>query len=639
MAEPVEPARLAFAADGTPYSAAFGDVYHSAEGGPAQARHVFLGGNDLPERWRGRRGFTILETGFGLGLNFLTTWHAWREDPQRCERLHFVSVEKHPFTRHDLEQLHARYPEFAPLAALLHAAWPLLVPAVHRLAFDAGRVQLTLAIGDATRALRELRLAADAVFLDGFDPARNPALWSPELMKVVARACAPGATAATWSVAGAVRDALRSAGFEVGKRPGFARKRDMLVARLLRAGRGASGFAARRAIVVGAGISGAAVSERLCARGWDVTLFERLPRPPAGEPGRPAGVFHPVVTPDDSLFARLTRAGFLAALAQWRALERAAPGPVWDACGVLQLAREEREEQAQRAAIAAHVYPAEYAQYVTREEASAHAGVPVGAGGLWFPSSGWIKPLSLIHAQLAAAGARLEARFDCEVARLARSGESWLALDGEGRELARAPVVVLANAANAVQLAPSGALRIRRVRGQVSFLPESRVAAPRVVALRGGFVLPAMHGELIAGASYDFDDDDPAPRADGHAGNLARLARILPGAAADVDAAALDGMVGFRAVAPDRLPLIGPLAADDAAAPKNPRLATLPRRDGLYGAFAFGSRGLLWAGLGGELLGSLLDGEPLPVEARLAEALDPGRFLLRALRRATSAPA
>ncbi|TAK46203.1 MAG: bifunctional tRNA (5-methylaminomethyl-2-thiouridine)(34)-methyltransferase MnmD/FAD-dependent 5-carboxymethylaminomethyl-2-thiouridine(34) oxidoreductase MnmC [Betaproteobacteria bacterium] len=640
MSAPLVPAPLAFAADGTPFSEAFGDVYHSAEGGPGQARHVFLAGNGLPERWRGRRRFTVLETGFGLGLNFLVTWDAWRADAGCCERLHFVSLEKHPFTRHDLEQLHARHPEFAPLAAQLHSAWPLLVPGVHRLEFEGGRVVLTLAFADATHALRELRLAADAVFLDGFDPRRNPELWSPELMRGVARACAPGATAATWSAAAAVREALRSAGFEPQKHPGFAPKRDMLRARLVRGGREAAAPGERRALVVGAGIAGAAVSERLCARGWEVTLIERQPRRPADGPGRHAGVFHPVVTPDDSLFARLTRAGFLAALARWHALQSAGQALVWDACGVLQLARDEREEVAQRGAIATLALPPEYAQHASRNEASAYAGVPLAAGGLWFASSGWIRPLSLIDAQLAAAGARLDARFGCEAARIAHGPEGWTAFDRDGRAIARAPVVVLANAAEALRLAPQRAIRIRRVRGQISFLPRERFAAPQVVVLRGGFVLPALRGESIAGASYDFDDDDPSPRTSSHAGNLERLARILPGAAAaQLDPAALEGVVGFRAVAPDRLPLIGALCDEDAAAPGNPRLATLPRREGLYGSFAFGSRGLLWAGLGAELLASHLEGEPLPLEARLGDALDPGRYWLRALRRATSVPA
>jgi tRNA 5-methylaminomethyl-2-thiouridine biosynthesis bifunctional protein len=639
MAEPLVPARLAFAADGTPFSEAFGDIYHSAQGGPRQSRHVFLEGNALPQRWGGRRTFTVLETGFGIGLNFLVTWDAWRADAARCERLHFVSVEKHPFARRDLEQLHARHPELAPLAAPLHAAWPLLVPAVHRLEFDGGRVVLTLALGDASRVLRELRLAADAVYLDGFDPRRNPELWSPELMRGVARACAPGATAATWSASGSVRAALGAVGFEVEKRPGFARKREMLCARLRRAGRAPARPAERRAIIVGAGIAGAAAAERLCARGWTVTLIERRARAAPEDPGRQAGVFHPVVTPDDSLFARLTRAGFLAALARWRALEAVAPAPVWDACGVLQLARDEPEAEAQRRAIAGLGLPRDYAQYATRAEASAHAGVSLAAGGLWFPTSGWMRPASLIAAQLAAAGTRLEPRFGCEAARLSRAADAWVVHDRAGEPIARAPVVVLANAAEALELAPARALRLRRVRGQISFVPLERATPPEVVVLRGGFVLPAMRGEMIAGASYDLDDLDPQPRAESHAGNLERLARILPEAGAGLDPAALEGMVGFRAVAPDRLPLAGALADEDAPAPKHPRLATLPRRAGLYGAFAYGSRGLLWAGLAAESLASELEGEPAPLEARLADAIDPGRFLLRALRRTTSARA
>ncbi|HXZ52689.1 MAG TPA: tRNA (5-methylaminomethyl-2-thiouridine)(34)-methyltransferase MnmD, partial [Burkholderiales bacterium] len=171
MPAPLVPAELAFAADGTPYSSAYGDVYHSAAGGPAQARHVFLAGNGLPGRWAGRRVFTVLEAGFGLGLNFLATWAAWRTDPQRCARLHYVSVEKHPFRGNDLARLHARYAELAPLAAELRAAWPLLVPGLHRLEFDSGRMVLTLAFADLAEALPQLRLAADAIYLDGFAPA------------------------------------------------------------------------------------------------------------------------------------------------------------------------------------------------------------------------------------------------------------------------------------------------------------------------------------------------------------------------------------------------------------------------------------------------------------------------------------
>src|SRR5512137_591864 len=121
------PANIALRGDGTPYSVAYDDIYHSAEGGLGQCRHVFLAGNGLPARWRGRRAFTILETGFGLGLNFLATWQAWRDDPERCERLHYVAIEGHPVDRAVLERCNGRYAELASCLAGLGAAWPELV--------------------------------------------------------------------------------------------------------------------------------------------------------------------------------------------------------------------------------------------------------------------------------------------------------------------------------------------------------------------------------------------------------------------------------------------------------------------------------------------------------------------------------
>jgi tRNA 5-methylaminomethyl-2-thiouridine biosynthesis bifunctional protein len=307
--------------------------------------------------------------------------------------------------------------------------------------------------------------------------------------------------------------------------------------------------------------------------------------------------------------------------------------PQWQRCGVLQLARDPAEASAQRAALRAHCYPLEYAQPVTREQAAALAGLGVAAGGVWFPEAGWIRPPSLVNALLARCGALLEARYGCEAAALDHEGGLWHVRGARGEEIAAAPVVVLANAAEALRLAPQKSVRLRRVRGQLSFLPPERLAKLRAVVLRGGFVLPPVDGTAIAGATYDFDDEDTAARAASHAANLERLERILPGISAGLVAATLQGRVGFRAVARDRLPLIGALA-DEQAAPrrKNPGLADLARKPGLYGAFAYGSRGLLWAGLGAELIASLIEGEPLPLEARLADAVDPARFLLRALR-------
>jgi len=611
-------ARLAFSADGTPYSRAYDDVYHSAEGGAAQARHVFLDGNGLPGRWAGARRFTIFETGFGFGLSFLATWQAWRDDPRRCERLHYVSVEKHPFSAQDLAVLHAPHAELAPLAEELRSAWPLLVPGLHRLEFAGGRVVLTLGFGDAAALLPQLRLAADAVYLDGFSPAKNPDMWSPEVLKAVARLAAPGATAATWSVAAGVRDGLRAAGFAAEKRRGFARKSEMLVARFVprRALREAPPPPAERsAVVVGAGIAGAAVCERLAARGWEVALVERHAEPAREASGNHAGTFHPVLTPDDSPLARLTRAAFTFLLEHWRQFDAIGAAPEWQRCGVLQLARDAREEAAQRAALDMLAPPLDYAQRLDARRASECAGVKLAGGGLWYPEAGWIRPSSFARALIARSGARVH--YGCEAASLERAGPLWIVRGRDGAAIAEADAVVLANAADALRLAPSPPVRLRRVRGQLTYLPP--IDDLRCAVLRGGMVLPPIDGITVTGASFDLDDDDPTVRAASHEGNLERLERIIPGAARGLDPTKLEGRVAFRTVARDRMPLVGALDAP-----------------GLYGAFAYGSRGLLWAGLGAELLASLMDGEPLPLEGPLADAVAPRRFAARAKRRAGS---
>ena len=145
--DPIEPAQLAFLADGTLYSPRHDDVYASAAGAISETRHVFLGGNRLPERWRDAERFVIVETGFGAALNFLVTWSAWRETAQRNARLHFISVEKYPFHHADLAQVLAAHPEFGNLARELLERYPPAVPGFHRLRLDGGRVRLTLLFG------------------------------------------------------------------------------------------------------------------------------------------------------------------------------------------------------------------------------------------------------------------------------------------------------------------------------------------------------------------------------------------------------------------------------------------------------------------------------------------------------------
>ena len=284
MAEPV-----AWRADGVPRSERFDDIYHSESGAPAQAHHVFLGGCDLPAAWAHQPQWRILETGLGFGLNFLTVWRAWREDPQRPRLLHFVSIEAFPVSRDDLLRAATAYPELLPLAEALAAQWHGLLPGFHRLSFDEGQVLLTLCIGDVQPMLRAQRFEADSIFLDGFSPQRNPAMWSADTLKAVSRFARRGTRLATWTIARTVCDALAQNGFQLARAAGLSPKRDCLQGVFAPAWqvrqRGPAPVppaTAGRCAVIGAGLAGAAVSASLARRGWEVQVLEAADRPAAG---------------------------------------------------------------------------------------------------------------------------------------------------------------------------------------------------------------------------------------------------------------------------------------------------------------------------------------------------------------------
>lgn len=225
--------------DDTPRSRRFDDIYRARSNALTQSRSVFLAGCGLPERWRDRGQFTVLETGFGLGLNFLTTWATWRADPQACHRLNFVSVEAYPVSFEDIvrstralataadaaSDLAAQMPLLAQQLALF---WPGIQPGLNQCSLAQGRVQLTLCVGDVLAMLQQWPGQADAVYLDGFSPAVNPAMWSSATLGAVAQHCHSGTRLATYTVAAQVRRRFIELGFSVEKCPGVPPKRDRL---------------------------------------------------------------------------------------------------------------------------------------------------------------------------------------------------------------------------------------------------------------------------------------------------------------------------------------------------------------------------------------------------------------------------
>ena len=196
--------------------------------GLLQAQVVFLGGCQLPQRWSAAPQFCVLETGFGLGLNFLTTWNTWQKDAQRCSQLHYVAIEAYPVTMADLlRSPQALDPPNSALVALaeeLAQAWCGLRPGLQHFEFANGAVRLTLAVGEVMPMLQQLDCVANAVYLDGFSPAKNPEMWSQAALNAVAARCRPGSVLASYSVAAQVRKTLSDAGFLVRRCPGVPPK-------------------------------------------------------------------------------------------------------------------------------------------------------------------------------------------------------------------------------------------------------------------------------------------------------------------------------------------------------------------------------------------------------------------------------
>jgi tRNA 5-methylaminomethyl-2-thiouridine biosynthesis bifunctional protein len=567
---------------------------------------VFLAGNGLPARWRERASFTVVETGFGLGLNFLVTCAAFLEDARAPARLHYVSAEKHPFAREDLAEALARYPQLAPLSRELLAAWPLPVPGFHRLHLARGRVTLTLLLGDAQELLPQLDARADAFYLDGFAPEKNPEMWSPAMTRELARLAAPGATLATWTVAGSVRAFLAQAGFAVEKRAGFGGKREMLAGSF--PGRREDAVVRdRRVAIVGAGIAGTSCAERLASRGWAVTLIERHAAPAREASGNPAALVRPALHREDTTIARLSLVALGYAVRHLSALADEGRAVPWRRSGVLRLARDAQQADRFAEIARANAFPGDFARCVDAAEAARIAGRAVRGPGWWLPSSGWASPAALCAAQIE----RTEIRrvFPAEAVRLAASGSNWRIEGGRG-VIAEAQYVVLANAVDANALLPGASLPLTPVRGQVTFAPPGKTL--QVPVSGDGFVAPTADG-FVLGATFQLDDPEREPRAADHARNLARADSLLPGFTEGLVPAHLAGRVAFRATTPDRLPIYG----------------ELPGYPGVHAALGLGANGLLWAPLCAEWLASRVEDEPLPLERDLAEAIGPGRFALQ----------
>ncbi len=627
---------------------------------PSPSAPPWLAACGLPALWAQQPQWRVLQTGFGNGQQFLDTWQAWRADAQRPQLLHFVTTAAQPFGPLDVLQAAnaGQCTHLADLAQELAVQCWGLLPGVHRLRFDGGRVLLTLLIGDLQALLRQQDMLVDSIYLDSSTPKHC----SLHAIKALAR-CARRGTRLVVDTAAHSGDVallknLAQCGFQATQSagqslqatydPAWQPKRTPLwpTAQTV----DVAALPQRSAVVVGAGIAGAACAQQLALRGWQVTVLDAASHPAAGASALPAGIFAPHTSSDDSLLSRISRAG-LRTTVQWaQALLKS--GEDWQMTGVLerrQLATPPDETAAHANASSAdaaaptrhgaHQRPASWGQDAALQAPAAEwsqaaqphhlttQALPAGTNALWHPHAGWLRPGALVAALLNHPNIRFVGNAPVAQLQPVPGSTRWAVLGADGTALAEADLVVLCAGPHSAALAP--ALPLQPIRGQVSwgvYGDGMAPVAPNPVNGYGSWVpcfKTADGGQAawVMGSSFERDVRQLPPGAAdtqrAHADNWAKLQTLLPNTSQRYAPAFAQAQTWaqVRCASTDRLPLVGPLQhmATDQHIP--PQICT-----------AMGSRGLTWALLCAELLAARLHSEPLPVPNNLAKALDAGRY-------------
>jgi len=569
-------------------SAQFDDIYFSAQDGLAESRHVFLGGNNLPEAWAGTSRFCIAETGFGTGLNMLAAWKLFEETAGSRQRLDLISIEKYPLSVAEIRAALAGWADaLSPYMDRMLAYYPIGLPGFHRLHLSE-RVSLTLIFDDVHTALPDVRAQVDAWFLDGFAPAKNPDMWTQPLYAQMARLSHGGTTFATFTAARDVLDGLEAAGFRVGKAKGHGLKRKMTTGYFDAGHKRIDHTPPNRVAVVGAGIAGLSAAWHLRRAGCDVSVYESANAVGMGASGNILGLINPKLTAKRTASSDYYTAGYAYALRMAAGL----PDIDFSPHGSLHL--QLSEDKARRF----HGYTnnlgwGRHMQLLDADAASDVAGTKVAVSSLYYPDAGALGPQLLCQ--------RMAEVLDI------RTGSYIQNLDDID-----ADVVVLANASAVTQFM---ALPVGSVRGQVSMLaPCDASRAIKTNICYGGYLSPLMAaGFHVCGATFQPWGTSPDVQDDDHVHNLGNLYKALP--VLDGGMTAIGGRTGFRASSKDRLPIVG--AAGGAT-------GGLARQ--VYLSVAHGSHGVISGVLAGAVLAAQIAGGPLPVGTGAFAALAPARF-------------
>ncbi len=636
--------------DGQPYSSDFDDVYFSTDHGMLETEYVFIHHNQLQERFERlqQAEFCIAETGFGSGLNFLITAKHWLELSRPDQTLYFYSVENTPLSLDDIIRAQNFWPELKVLAESFQQQYQVASYGFHTFDLFDGRVKLILMLGDVEVMLAQLSARVDAWFLDGFAPGCNPDMWNENVFLQIQRLSQQGTTFSTYTAAGFVRRGLMEKGFTVEKVSGTGKKRHMLAGVIKQPIK--NNFYSQQPwyetadpvesnnktiSMIGAGIAGISSAWALVKRGYRVEIFDAGDELGAQASGNPRGMIMPRLSLQDSADAEFYTSAYFYAL---RCLQRLDPQQqCWQQTGGLQLPDSERSKKQ----MANYPQDAALAQSISAKTASELCGLNIEESVHYFPLAACVFPQQLLQKMIDEMGDALTIHYKQHIESIAYIDDIWQLKNKRNEVVHKTDQLILANAWQLKKFPQLSHLYLQPARGQLNYYQANKHSKKLKMPVSfEGYLMPDNNNVHVSGASFELDDCSTELREDETEKNLADINLWFKGLFSEKNICG--GRASVRAVTPDRMPVVGEVAAQtqlltDYAdlykgkpAHKYPLSQSMP---GLYVNSGYGARGFSSAFLASELLVAIICDEPLPVSKRVRYALHSSRFLIRSFKK------
>lgn len=668
-----------------PIATLYNQAYFARDNVIAEAEHTYLKANRLAQRWKNLNEhdcFRVTEIGFGSGLNFLLTCRLWAQKAPKNAQLHYIGVEKHPLTKADLINIHRHFdalPGLVNFIKALQTHYPFLIPGWHDIWLASSHIRLTLFFGEVASALPQCDASCpvQAWYLDGFTPSKAPAMWQSAVFQHMARLSSEHSTFASFTVATELEEGLHAQGFQVSRRPRFDPAYEMSCGHLahkrpfssktpwfVRPGMSATSSLVRQAdgtqnrghaLVVGAGLAGAAVAHQLAQKGWQVSVLEAQDKVGSQASGNLAGAVHPLVTADWNLRSQWYLQGFeatLRAVRPWLNSQTASAQAMGSLNGLLQLAVEPAGYKRALQALKALDLPQDFMYAVNSAEATRIAGTTTQTGGVFFPAGGWLAPQAVIQQCLAHPNIAVHLSHSVTGLQRQDNKNGWRVHAQNKTSQAQqgsvpadtqldAQVVVVATAALDRALNEQLGLPIVPVKGHVSHFCKADYQVPLNVAVtHKGYSVSTPQGVAVSGATFEAPDMSLTCSEAGQQYNIEIAQQGLP-EWLKTSSPKPTGRVAFRPTVADHLPVIGPVA--DPAWVQQAYLGQshthVPYRykqqaylPGLFVSNGHGARGLMSVFLAAEIISAEVHGEALPQPLALYHATHPARFAIKAWR-------